>query len=333
MLDNRLQKSLEEEFINNDPLYNFGGWVPPVIFGDAPSPSPTPSPTASMTPTPSITPTLTPTQTGTPTPTPTPSSVVSLLLDTYGSAKVAYSVRKLSSSSTYSMTIRRDNDNATLDIGFVGENLDIDSITGFVSSNSAYVSKWWDQSGNNNDLIQADTTKQARIVNNGDIEVSLNNLPALLFDGVNDYFDLTTFFNSVSTMTESWIFNRSTAGITSIGLAQTSLANPFYSLWFSDNNIYFRPGANVGVSRIGGTLTGDFSLFGNFVSNLWTLSLNTTNYTSASYTGSGLQINAFGRRNTNYHNGLSQEYILWELDQTSNKTGIRTNQNDYFNIY
>jgi hypothetical protein len=32
MDDNRLSKSLEQEFVNGDPQYNFGGWVPPVIF-------------------------------------------------------------------------------------------------------------------------------------------------------------------------------------------------------------------------------------------------------------------------------------------------------------
>jgi len=70
MTDNRLQKSLEEEFINNDPLYNFGGWVPPVIFGGVVSPTPTPSITPTLTPT--ITPTLTPSITPTITPTPSP---------------------------------------------------------------------------------------------------------------------------------------------------------------------------------------------------------------------------------------------------------------------
>lgn len=74
MSNNPLYKSQEEQFINNDPQYNFGGWVPPIAFVPAPSPSPTPSPTSTITPTPSITPTLTPTQTGTPTPTPTPSA-------------------------------------------------------------------------------------------------------------------------------------------------------------------------------------------------------------------------------------------------------------------
>lgn len=75
MDDNRLQKSREEEFINNDAQYNFGGWVPPIAFAPAPPPSasPTPSPTKTQTPTPTKTPTQTPTQTPTGSPTPTPS--------------------------------------------------------------------------------------------------------------------------------------------------------------------------------------------------------------------------------------------------------------------
>jgi len=32
MADNRLSKSLEEAFINNDTQYNFGGWAPQVLF-------------------------------------------------------------------------------------------------------------------------------------------------------------------------------------------------------------------------------------------------------------------------------------------------------------
>lgn len=70
MSNNPLYKSQEEQFINNDPQYNFGGWVPPIAFVPAPTPSPTPSPTASLTPTP----------TTTPTPTPTPSTIVEYLL-------------------------------------------------------------------------------------------------------------------------------------------------------------------------------------------------------------------------------------------------------------
>jgi hypothetical protein len=75
MSENTLYKSQEEAFINNDPQYNFGGWVPPIAFAPAPPPSatPTPSPTKTQTPTPTKTPTQTPTNSPTASPTPTPS--------------------------------------------------------------------------------------------------------------------------------------------------------------------------------------------------------------------------------------------------------------------
>jgi hypothetical protein len=90
-------KSLQTTFLNGDELFNFGGFVPPVLFPDTQPASPTPTPTptktptptpsttpASVSPTPTTTPTITPTQTTTPTltptktstPTPSPSPVV-----------------------------------------------------------------------------------------------------------------------------------------------------------------------------------------------------------------------------------------------------------------
>ena len=74
MLDNRLQKSMEEAYINNDAQYNFGGWVPPIAFFTPPSPTPTPT----ITSTPNLTPSNTPTITPTPTPTQPPIDVVFL---------------------------------------------------------------------------------------------------------------------------------------------------------------------------------------------------------------------------------------------------------------
>jgi len=77
-------KSLQTTFLNGDELFNFGGFVPPVLFPDTQPATPTPTPTptktptptpsttpASVSPTPTTTPTTTPTQTTTPTITPT----------------------------------------------------------------------------------------------------------------------------------------------------------------------------------------------------------------------------------------------------------------------
>lgn len=68
-------KSLQTTFLNGDELFNFGGFVPPILFPDpTASPSPTPSitPSNTPTPTPSITPTISLTPSITPTITPTP---------------------------------------------------------------------------------------------------------------------------------------------------------------------------------------------------------------------------------------------------------------------
>jgi len=70
-------KKLQEKYINGDLTYNFGGFIPPVLFPDpTPPPSPTPTPTNTLTPTP--TPSITPTNTLTPTPTITPSATPNL---------------------------------------------------------------------------------------------------------------------------------------------------------------------------------------------------------------------------------------------------------------
>jgi hypothetical protein len=74
-------KSLQTTFLNGDELFNFGGFVPPVLFPETQplTPTPTPTPTKTPTPTPSTTPASvspTPTTTPTTTPTPSPSSVV-----------------------------------------------------------------------------------------------------------------------------------------------------------------------------------------------------------------------------------------------------------------
>jgi len=63
-------KKLQEKYINGDLTYDFGGFIPPVLFPD-PTPPPSPSQTPTNTPTPTQTPTNSPTPTQTPTNTPT----------------------------------------------------------------------------------------------------------------------------------------------------------------------------------------------------------------------------------------------------------------------
>jgi hypothetical protein len=88
------------------------------------------------------------------------------LLDVLGvSATRAYSTRKLRSAYAGSaIRIRRSSDNAEQDIGFSGENLDTAAITTFVGANSAFIAKWYDQSGNADDAVNATAATQPPFV-------------------------------------------------------------------------------------------------------------------------------------------------------------------------
>lgn len=90
---------------------------------------------------------------------------------------VTYSVRKLNSAYTGSaLRIRRSSDNLESDIGFDDFGvLDKAAASSFVGGANAFVSAWYDQSGNGKDLSQSTQASQPRLVINGDSDS--NNKP------------------------------------------------------------------------------------------------------------------------------------------------------------
>jgi len=256
------------------------------------------------------------------------------ILDDYPNATVAYSLRKLSRASTYAVEVRRSNDDATQNIGFRNQTLDTGSLISFVGANSAYITKWYDQSGNNNHAIQATSGNQPRIVNAGTIEV-VNGLPAMNFDGTDDYFDLTS--NVPTSNTTAWlnVFNR-TSGTHNMTLGITATNVPFGPYWFSDNNYYYAPCGGCGGSsgRISNN-TGQQLLFSNGLSGNVGFYLNNSLITGTivGYTYNLTNYTVFGRRDANYLSGLTQEFILWNADKSTDRVGIQNNVNSYYNIY
>lgn len=107
------------------------------------------------------------------------------ILDNYGGAGFAVSVRKLSSTATYSMRVRRSNDNAVLDIGFDSSgNLDTNTLMSFVGANTGTVQIWYDQSGKGNNAISATTTlSQEPIIVSGGTLLTNNGKPYVYFNG------------------------------------------------------------------------------------------------------------------------------------------------------
>ncbi|MCW3084548.1 MAG: hypothetical protein JWP12_1914 [Bacteroidetes bacterium] len=97
----------------------------------------------------------------------------------------AYSLRRLSCSyAGNAIQVRRSSDNATQNIGFnAWGDLDTAALRTFVGANSAFVTIWYDQSGNARNATQAVTTLQPRIMNAGVIERQ-GGMPAIRWLGI-----------------------------------------------------------------------------------------------------------------------------------------------------
>lgn len=97
--------------------------------------------------------------------------------------------------------------------------LDCKDITVLNHKTSAYVTKWYDQSGNGRHATQATAANQPRIVNGGVIDIGQTGRPKLTFDGVDDYFSSNT-----PTVTQP---------LTIFGVAKVSSTSAAYKSFFN----------------------------------------------------------------------------------------------------
>jgi hypothetical protein len=109
-------------------------------------------------------------------------------LDIAPGALAAWSLRKLSASyAGMAVNIRRSSDNATQDIGFVGNDFDFASFNTFVGGGSGFVATWYDQTGHGNNAVQGTTTRQPQLITT---VPTFGGRPGLLF-GDNAGFSLS----------------------------------------------------------------------------------------------------------------------------------------------
>jgi hypothetical protein len=100
---------------------------------------------------------------------------------------IAYALRKVNASYNGALIrIRRARDNREIDI-FANQfgDLDIKTLQDFVPSGSAFVTTWYDQSGNGRNAVQTSATLQPQIVRGGDLQ-TLNGKPTINFTNTNN---------------------------------------------------------------------------------------------------------------------------------------------------
>ena len=267
-------------------------------------------------------------------------NVPPLLLNLFPGASAAYSLRKLDTGYAGSaIQVRRISDNATQNIGFVNNVLDLTALTTFLGAGSGRVSIWYDQSGNGRNLINATAIEQPLVYASG--PVIFNGAPYLRLDGVDDRMFLA--------------FDPTNAGVLStftVALAAMSTLNTVVFLHQDQT-----PGSRIGQwgrfsSGISQSITfntaqSNFTANGSTVTNsvpyVYTTirrPANVQSYVNGATGGSVATtgtpiVNAaatvyIGRRGPEALAGLMSEVVMYPLDQTTTRAAIEQNIRNYY---
>jgi hypothetical protein len=280
-----------------------------------------------------------------------------LLLNDYPGAEAAYSLRLLDKDYTGdAVRVRRASDNTEQDIGFdANGDLDTSALGTFCSGTDGFVKTWYDQSGNGNDATQTTAGNQPKIYDSstGVIEEGSagNEKPAIDFDGTNDGLNCSTNLRA-ATGASTVIMVRNLPTSSNIQNAFSfykvqrhlidDFSGPYEEMMISTNettNEFIRyASADLNGQRLyvsawdGTTQTGgvdNVSLHIDGTEEPQTVGTATTGVTASG-------TNSIGYRHdtsSQYSDGTFQEVIVYLTDESSNRSGIETNINDYYNIY
>ena len=251
-------------------------------------------------------------------------------LNSFSGASIGFSFRQLDSNYTGNcIRVRRSSDNAELNIGFVNNVLDASALLTFAGSGSAFVTIWYDQSGNANNATQTVSSMQPTIVNSGSLILE-NGKPAIDFpQGLEGNFNF-------SLITQ----------LTAITVAKlTSKNNVNYILFNNDDTKgIFYGGSLNGINGLG-IFDGDIKSIAGYSldQKLGWFNYNGTNYEIAENgdaitsvnNGSSFSLNSIGRPAISSVEfiGKIQEIILYSTEQSANKVSMENNINDFYSIY
>ena len=257
------------------------------------------------------------------------------VLDKYPGAAAAYSLRKLSN--TYSgSAVEVNNGISVADIGFDSNgNLDLVALGAHCGARDGTISKWYDQTSNGNDLIQSTPSDQPKIYDSIEGVVMQNSRPSITFtsttgnmSGYDPASGNISFFCAVNSTASS--------GANSIfgtqGWSGTSSGN-----WFIGVQNTFRFFTDPGTASINASITENQMFIGSAFQIAGSKSIfadgsagTTGTGAATSWTGSGTLSNTTAARG---FAGNISEVIIYEGNQSSNRTDIEADLNTYYAVY
>jgi hypothetical protein len=258
------------------------------------------------------------------------------ILDDYPNAAAAYSLRRLSG--TYrgkSIRVRRT-DLQESDIGFTSSGeLNTTALLAFTGTgalDNGFVTTWYDQSGNARNATQSTLINQPQIVSSGSV-ILQNGKPCLQFDGINDSINhsINLALNQPNSIISVAKRNDLTVQRAIIDSALNLGRNTLQSL--TNQYLLF---AGAGLIETVGTINTNqnsyFALFNGVNSNLYVNNNLKLSGNVGTQNLSSIGIGAL-QQTSAFWLGNQQELIIYNSNESSNRTGIETNVNDFYSIY
>jgi len=241
------------------------------------------------------------------------------------------------------------------DIGFVDNELDVATLESFCSGTNGFVTNWYDQSGNGRDATQSTGANQPQIVSGGSVILD-GGKPTIFWSGSNrlslvsdamtnniGYFSLfgVSKLNDNTSTAQRWIALMSTG---------TSLLASRLLFGKNNTNNYFTGGRRLDTDAFSGATSLSTytlnrvvnSILLNFASSTIDAFLNssleassTTFHSGGNTSSTNSLTQQIGANGSGFENWLGniQELIFYTTNQSSNRTGIEDNINDFYSIY
>jgi len=232
-------------------------------------------------------------------------------------------------------------DNRTAIEANIGEAYSIDLPSGVdpgFDQVDGFVETWYDQSGNGNDVTQATSSKQPKIVNAGSL-VTVGSKASLNFDGSDDFLERETYTQGTLSQPNTFF------AVAKLDVYTDTGRKIFDSHNSSARNILFLSTAGNGqFAHFAGTTqaTGedadaDRHLFTSLINGASSsLRIDTAEKTTANpgtQDMTGIVIAANNVPTSTFWDGDIQELIIYNSDQTANRPAIEANINNQYDIY
>lgn len=250
--------------------------------------------------------------------------VIEQLLDRFTGAAAAYSLRSLSSSTTNVVRVRRSSDNTEQD--FTASEVSDGTLETFVGAgNTGFVTTWYDQSGNSNDMIQAVADSQPTLVDAGAL-VTESGKPTIKFPSSKNLtnanvsvYPVASIFSAKNMIVDGLnvaFLGADFSFYSWLGTVGVSLRDPFTNKFgdplFYINNTLYQPEDNDEIGVI----------------------YNDANFHVESSVGADLSSWPVFRIGGSFSRGVSyqSEVIIYPSDQSSNRTDIEANIANHYGI-